>query len=661
MVWVGLLLAVFFVEIQSQAVAQNAPITTAATVNGAVPGQQVTVPVTVTGFVNIGSITLTLDYDHSKLHFVSATKNPALVGSFSVGDNDLGNGMHRLIMGWFGSGVSLPDGSPIVNYVFEYLSGVADINWYENGQSCEYTDDFANILNDTPTSEYYFNGRICGAIANPGSISGLATVCEGLASVSYSIQAMSNVIGYDWSVPPGAVITSGMNSNSITVDYLAGSVSGNVTVSGLNECGSGPQSSLPVTVNPLPLADAGEDISIGYSTSTQLHAASGGTGTCSYHWSPEALLVNPNVQEPFTVQLTASAVFHLVVTNTATLCAAEDEMAVTISGGPLGVNPVAVPPAVCKGEFIQLYANAGGGSGSYTYSWTCIPPGSPPWSSTLQNPVVSPDTSTLYLLTVNDGFNLSSGSANVTVYQLPQAVMSGGGTICDDGSTALLRIDLQGEPPWSFVYSNGLNATTITNLGTTPYLSYTSEPGTYAVLSVNDLHCSGYTSGSATVNLVPVPVTPLISWNGTILSSDAPDGNQWYHNDTLIPGATNQVFIPIKNGAYYCIVGLNGCISDTSNVLDILVTSGLLIEDPEVFLYPNPAKEYFYLQLQKVLNKSVKVSIFSFNGLLNKEFIYSDITTPSTHLLDIRELPPGLYLVRITAGGRTKTLKIVVT
>ena len=57
--------------------AQNAPITTAATVGGAVPGT-VAVPITVTGFNNIGAISLTIDYNYSVLHFVNGVLNSQL-------------------------------------------------------------------------------------------------------------------------------------------------------------------------------------------------------------------------------------------------------------------------------------------------------------------------------------------------------------------------------------------------------------------------------------------------------------------------------------------------------------------------------------------------------------------------------------------------------
>ena len=138
--------------------AVNAPVTTAGT---AIPGQQVTVPVTVTGFSKIGSFYLNLEYDYANLQFVSASPHPSLTGFLNYNDTDRGNGIHRLIISWSGgiNGVSLPDGSSIVNYVLNFTSGPATLRWYLSGPYCQYTDPKAIALEDTPKLNYYLTLR----------------------------------------------------------------------------------------------------------------------------------------------------------------------------------------------------------------------------------------------------------------------------------------------------------------------------------------------------------------------------------------------------------------------------------------------------------------------------------------------------------------------
>ncbi|NVO18049.1 MAG: hypothetical protein HXX13_00020 [Bacteroidetes bacterium] len=632
-------------------VAQNAPVTTIATVTNAVAGQAVDVPVTVTGFNGIGSFTLTFDYDYSKLHFVSGTQSPSLSGTFSIGDNDMGNGTHRLVMGWFGNGSTLPDGTVLVNITFTYLSDSPLLEWYEMGPSCEYTDESASILNDSPTSTYYINGRVCGAIQSPGTISGNASICQGSTGVIYNVAPIANVQGYSWSVPEGASIVNGLNTNYITVDYSSAAVSGNVSVSGINDCGPGPVSVLPVLVHILPVANAGNDTTIGYSTSIQLHAASGGAGSYGYHWSPENLFVDPLIQNPQTIQLTSSVVFQLLVTDLLTLCQASDDKPVTISGGVLSANPTVTPGEICRQQLAQLFANAGGGSGAYTYSWTCTPQGNPGWSSTLPSPLVSPDTTTVYSLMLSDGFNDVFGSVSLIVNPLPSAFVSGGGSACDDGTLISVRVDLTGTPPWSISYSNGLNNTTVNGINTSPYFINTSIPGTYSIIHIEDMHCTGTSTGEAVVAVIPLPAAPAIQQVVNTLYSNTLSGNQWYKDDLPITGAEQPYYNAEENGLYYDIVTQNGCTSDTSNKLEVLITSAILAQDSQYRVFPIPASDFVCIEAGENNDQIVELSVVNNNGLeILSRKINGNCQTGKI-VISTTDLNPGAYLLKI----KTKT------
>jgi len=215
--WIIVLIASVFSVLPFNIQSQNAPVTTLTTVINAVPGN-VTVPITVVNFANIGAISLTFDYPYSMLHFVQGVPNPVL-SSFSSSDNNLGNGNHRIVMGWYGSPKSLSNGSAIMTITFTYITGIASLEWYDDGPSCEYADGNYNVLNDIPTSTYYINGYVCGNIGSPGTISGSTSVCQGQTGVPYSVSPMSNVTGYIWTVPAGAVIANGDSTNSISVNF----------------------------------------------------------------------------------------------------------------------------------------------------------------------------------------------------------------------------------------------------------------------------------------------------------------------------------------------------------------------------------------------------------------------------------------------------------
>ncbi|MFC2131684.1 two-component regulator propeller domain-containing protein [Bacteroidota bacterium] len=62
------------------------------------------------------------------------------------------------------------------------------------------------------------------------------------------------------------------------------------------------------------------------------------------------------------------------------------------------------------------------------------------------------------------------------------------------------------------------------------------------------------------------PLKPTIELAGEKLISNSTNGNQWFHNDTLIPGAINQIYTPIIKTGYYQVQVTNesGCTSELS-------------------------------------------------------------------------------------------------
>lgn len=84
-----------------------------------------------------------------------------------------------------------------------------------------------------------------------GAITGPATVVQGETGINYSITPIAEATGYNWVLPYGASIASGANTNSITINFAPDALSGTMTVTGINGCGSGLVSpELVITVNP---------------------------------------------------------------------------------------------------------------------------------------------------------------------------------------------------------------------------------------------------------------------------------------------------------------------------------------------------------------------------------------------------------------------------
>ena len=152
--------------------------------------------------------------------------------------------------------------SGMLNYVWAISPGgtivsglgtsTIDVTWTGVGAqwvSVSYTNTFGCTA-VTPTVYNLFVNPLPNAA---GSITGTAAVCAGTNGVAYSCAEILNATTYTWTLPAGATIATGAGTKSITVNFGANAVSGNITVAGTNSCGNGTASpAFALTVNPLP-------------------------------------------------------------------------------------------------------------------------------------------------------------------------------------------------------------------------------------------------------------------------------------------------------------------------------------------------------------------------------------------------------------------------
>ncbi|MEI7500814.1 MAG: hypothetical protein WCK84_10250, partial [Bacteroidota bacterium] len=86
----------------------------------------------------------------------------------------------------------------------------------------------------------------CSAPAQPGVISGPTPVCQNTTN-TYGISEVTGATSYTWTLPSG---WSG-SSTTTSINALAGSGGGNITVAANNSCGSGPSRTKSVNVEAL--------------------------------------------------------------------------------------------------------------------------------------------------------------------------------------------------------------------------------------------------------------------------------------------------------------------------------------------------------------------------------------------------------------------------
>lgn len=148
-----------------------------------------------------------------------------------------------------------------------------------------------------------------------------------------------------------------------------------------------------------------------------------------------------------------------------------------------------------------------------TFIGATVYDGSPPfnylWSNaSTQNSIeVGPGT---YDLAVTDALGCTAFDTIVITAPLqPEVQVSGGGVACADGTQVNVVFDLVGTQPYQMVYTDGSQQYALNNFNLDQYILSTNTEGTFEVLSIQDANCSGIFSGSATVELKPLPSASL--------------------------------------------------------------------------------------------------------------------------------------------------------
>ena len=145
---------------------------------------------------------------------------------------------------------------------------------------------------------------------------------------------------------------------------------------------------------------------------------------------------------------------------------------------------------------------------------------------------------------------------------------------------------------------------------------------------------------------------PVITLNGTVLSSSATSGNQWFLNNVLIPGATATTYQPATPGVYTVQQKQNGCTSAMSAEINYTTTA---INDPvltqAVRVFPNPVTAAVIIQNRE--SRKLRIMIADMWGRTWKTIQTAKIE----NTVDVQQLSAGVYTVVIEEINTHKTTR----
>jgi len=389
----------------------------------------------------------------------------------------------------------------------------------------------------------------CQSVPVPAS-DGDKTICEDSAipALTVTIAGASHTV--DWYDAPtgGNLLLAG--STSFTPPGA-----GTYYAEGRNindGCVSDSRTPVTLTIYPLPVAEAGNDVAICAGSSTTLvGSATDGDGNYTYAWDNGL-----GAGSTHTVSPLVTTTYRLTVTD-GNGCQDVDQMVVTVN--PVPTADAGPDAAICQGSSTTLSATAAGGGGNYSFSWSNgLGAGA--------NKTVSPLATTTYTVTVTDGNGCTdTDQVTVTVNDNPLADAGPDVTICEGSSTTLTASAAGGGGNYTFAWDNGLGA------GASHVVSPLTTT-TYTVTVTDGNGCTDTDQVTVTVNDSPVadagPDASICEGESTTLSASAAGGTPGYTytwDNGLGTGASHTVSPLVTTTYTLTVTDSNGC-TDTDQV-----------------------------------------------------------------------------------------------
>lgn len=370
---------------------------------------------------------------------------------------------------------------------------------------------------------------------------------------------------YQWS--PATGLSNTAIPNPVANPQVSTTYS--VTVTNANTCSA--ISSMVLTVNTLPPANAGPDNAICIYDAAQLNASGG----VSYLWAPSNTLSNPAIQNPNANPLVTTT--YTVTVSDAAGCSATDNMVLTVN--PLPPANAGIDTTICPNTSAQLFA-----SGGVSYIWS---PASGLNNISVASPIAQPALTTTYTVQVTD-INGCVQTDNVTVMLFSPPVVTAGPdvAICIGNNTTL-----NAAGGISYLWNTGdVDAT----------LTVSPQTTSVYTVTVTDAHtCTATDDVNVTVNSLP-PANAGADFS--ICTGDAGQFNAtggvsyvWSPTNGLNnPNIHNPLATPPSETTYtVTVTDANGC-SDTDAIVLSIFESPVIDFSPDVFNGCPPLIVHFY-------------------------------------------------------------------
>jgi hypothetical protein len=511
----------------------------------------------------------------------------------------------------------------------------------------------------------------------PGTVSASASICNGSSaptltstppngtSPTYQWQSSANNVTFtNISGQTGATYSPGVLTATTYFRQMQNSTGTNG--------GPLPTNSVTITVNPIPVPTI---------TGPTILCATAGfvnylteTGMSGYTWTISAggSFIGGQGTNFVTVYWSTPGAQWIKVNYTNSYgCAATvpTQLNVTVTGMPGTAGAITGPTNVCAPATGVVYSVAPVANAT-AYSWT-LPPGTTVTSGQYTNSITvdftaNSSTGTMVVAANNicgNGSNSPPIMVNVNFLPWDADDIFGDQEVCQGAKGVSYGVPpIYNATGYTWTLPSGASIATGANTNSiTVDFSLTAAPGNIQVTGTNSCG-NGAPSPAFPVAILTKPTTPVVTANGNTLTSSASTGNQWFRNGTPVTGATSQVYnVPAGNpGWYRTVVTVNTCSSDSSNKVYV---AGVGIEEngPLSFrVYPVPSKGEITAEISSTEGGTYRIQIYNTLGVQVYESADFRVSGIHREIIDLQQLPDGLYSVAFISDGRKAVRKVVI-
>jgi len=383
-----------------------------------------------------------------------------------------------------------------------------------------------------------------------------------------------------------------------------------------------------------PTFDLGTDTIIACNSSYLLTPnVLGGTPPYVYLWSNGSILYSQNLGE---------GDYDLIVSD---LFGCGDTSSISITYDPPPVVDLGSDYTIACNTITTLIPNIAGGTQPYSYAWN---------DGSINSSLTIAEGN--YSLTVSDFWNCSDWDDVDISVDIPGTVtLTGGGSICDNGTTVIMDFDFNGLLPWNLEFTNGLSNQTIQGITNSNYLLTTSNEGIYDVIVASDVNdCLANIVGTAQVIVNPLPIANIspsesFIYEGETIELEVGDYAiyQWYNSEGLDLDTLSTLTVSDSGTYYVWVKDVNGC-EDVSDLAIVHTQPHTNLFIPNAFT-PNSDDHNELFIITGVSVKTFNIQIFNRWGELM--FMSESIDKSWDGAFDNKKVQEGTYYYNVKVLG----------